>query len=212
MWARLTLGGLMCDRAWERWCAVGDGGLGCTLEDEDQGGSASRKYPIEHGAVTNWDDMGDIWHHAYELRVAPEEHPVLLTAAPINPKANRERMFETFDLSEYLMRILMERGYSFITTAESEIAREGEVRFHRFGFRQRASSESSDKEKTYELPDGNIITWDVGDSAAQMFPSILAWWGKRRRAYTTLRFSRSWSATLIIERICMPTWCFPEGQ
>jgi len=188
-------------------------------------GVLSISYPMVHGVVTNWDDMEKVWYHTFynELRIAPEEAPILLTEPPCNPKINREKMtqtmFETFnmpavyiaiqavlglyasgrttgivldsgdgvthtvpvyegytlphaidrldlagrDITNYLGKIMLERGYSFNTSAEQEIVRDIKEKlcFVSTDFHKDMSECANNPrklDKYYELPDGQIIS------------------------------------------------------
>jgi centractin len=52
---------------------------------------------VEHGVIRDWSDMETLWSHLFsELKISPQEHPILLTEAPLNPYKNREQAAEIF--------------------------------------------------------------------------------------------------------------------
>ncbi|XP_052274028.1 actin, cytoplasmic-like [Dreissena polymorpha] len=194
-------------------------------EAQSTRGVLKLNHPIEHGIITNWDDMEKIWHHTFynKLRVAPEDHPVLMTESPLTPACYvaNEAVLSLFNskrttgcvsvvgdsvshavpiyeghalphctlsidlagrnLTDYLIRLLSERGYLFTTAAEREIVNDIKEKlcFVALDFKQelKTSESSSSLEKSYELPDGRVIK--IGNerfrcTEAMFQPSLLS--------------------------------------
>lgn len=57
-------------------------------------------YPLENGVIRDWDDMEAVWDYLFydkmgHTRGRLGDRRVLLTEAPLNPKANRAKMYTT---------------------------------------------------------------------------------------------------------------------
>ena len=49
--------------------------------------------PIQNGVIKDFGKMEELMQHMFdELRVATQEHPVLLTEAPLNTISHREKL------------------------------------------------------------------------------------------------------------------------
>ena len=73
-------------------------------EAQVQRGMLKMQSMVKNGIVANFDLYERLLHHTFynELRIAPEEHPVLFSAPVMNPLANEQKisqiMFETFSV------------------------------------------------------------------------------------------------------------------
>lgn len=68
---------------------------------DEHRGSFFLEYPMDKGHVVDkgWDAMEALWEHIYSkpnINVKAEDHPVLMTEAPLNPCHNRDKVAEIF--------------------------------------------------------------------------------------------------------------------
>ena len=191
----------------------------------------SYSYPISQGVVTDWDGMEKIWSHAFEtLGAIPDQQPILISEAALNPKSNRENLyqhiFETFNapasyvslgavlalyasgrgcgvvldsgdgathmvpvyqgytfrhaivrtevtgshLTDYLVRLLAERGYIFSASKDREKIREIKEKICSVATKSEQSNSTLSSDDCFMLPDGQTIRME---SEASLVPEAM---------------------------------------
>lgn len=181
-------------------------------------------YPMENGQVRNWKDMEHLWDYTFydKMDIDCKNSKVLLTEPPMNPKKNRETMFqymfETYgfqaaqasiqavltlyaqglmtgivvdsgdgvthicpvyeghaqptakldlagrDITRYLMKLLLVRGYVFNESADFETAKILKEKLSYVAYDYQKEYELAQNTtvlvEKYTLPDGREITID----------------------------------------------------
>ncbi|KAE8669849.1 Actin-1 [Hibiscus syriacus] len=148
---------------------VGMGQKDAYVGDEAQSkrGILTLKYPIEHAMYVAIQVVLSLYASGRTTGIVMDSGDGVSHTVPIYegyalPHAILRLDLAGRDLTDYLMKILTERGYSFTTTAEREIVRDvkEKLSYIALDYEQEleTSKTSSSVEKSYELPDGQVIT------------------------------------------------------
>ncbi|XP_064339837.1 actin, cytoplasmic 1-like isoform X2 [Camelus dromedarius] len=158
-------------------------------EAQSKRGILTLKYPIEHGIITkaNREKMTQIMFEAFNTpamylaidAVLPLYTSGCTTGIVMSSGDGATHIVPTYEgcalthailslnmagreLTDFLIKILTQRGYSFSTTAQREIVRDIKEKLCYVALdleqEMATTASSSSLEKSYELPDGQVIT------------------------------------------------------
>merc|ERR1739838_47621 len=181
-------------------------------------------YPVENGIIRNWADMELLWEYTFGeemMNIDPRNSKILLTEAPLNPRANRKKLIETMfekfefhstyvgiqavlclyaqgltsgvvvdigdgvthicpvydglllphlnkrldvagrDITKYLIKLMLARGYVFNQSADFETVRMMKEKLCYMAYdtleEQKLALETTSLVEKYSLPDGRVV-------------------------------------------------------
>uniref|UniRef100_A0A8C0Q694 Uncharacterized protein n=1 Tax=Canis lupus familiaris TaxID=9615 RepID=A0A8C0Q694_CANLF len=138
-------------------------------EAQEKRGELNLQYPISRATVTNWDNMEKIWHHSFYqvLRIAPEQHPLMMTEPPLNTMPSKEKMsqilFETFNVPALYLanQGVLSLYASGQTSGDREYIRNVKEKccYVALDFdKEKVKADCPSYAQKYQLPDGQEIT------------------------------------------------------